>query len=100
MNEIIDRPTELYGELDLGEVPCKFDVNYDLAYDYDDGWVCDGATAELVHATLGGHIATRYVIADIIGEGFLRDIEKATGAALCDEWVPDQQEEAPRHAAE
>jgi len=85
---------ELSGAFDLGEVPCRFDVDPELTLDFDDSWVCDSATATLVDARIGGFTAARYQVSDMIGEAALAAIEKEIGERYAEEWTAPEREDA------
>ena len=85
----IKTPMELWGDADMGECDCRLTVDYELTYDYDAGWVCDGATVTLIDAQFGGAVLPRYQVAAILGETHLAARETAQAKLLARDWTPD-----------
>ena len=88
----IKTPMELWGLADMGECDCRLTVEYDVIWDMDDGWLCDGATVTLIDAQFGRAVLPRYLVAEIIGETHLAEREAAVADLLARDWTPEMME--------
>ena len=86
--EIIKREMELWGgDVDLGPVMCCLIVTTDYAYCHDEmgsGWEVT-ASVKLSWAKIGGYVASRYVVAEMIGPENLDAREDAMAAIITEE---------------
>jgi len=85
--EIIKREMELWGDVDLGPIMCCLVVTTDNAYCHDErgsGWEIT-ASVKLSWAKIGGYVASRYVVAEMIGADNLDAREAAMAAIITEE---------------
>ena len=92
---------QLYGDIDLPECDCTWNVVSVIVHDSDTGFECDSVTAELISAQLGGFAAPRSVIEQMIGAAyltlresdaakrFMTAMDEGGTAAIVDGWACD-----------
>lgn len=89
---------DLDGLIYLPDIPCRFEVEYDVlaiggTY-FNRGLELTGCRVTLADAQIGGLLAPRHVVRDIIGAEHLLRIERAVTDQLAEAWTPDLEDAA------